>query len=172
MRILFFVVWLFALTTISRAGVFGPSSYEDCILDSMKGVTSDDAARLVQLACREKFPVSYGATPLTADELSKVELSEAQLGNRVPAAQYSAAAVKKIEESGFNTLSFTARNVSDSLTVTSLTIRVQDDVGGTSREYTLACHIKPQASARLDVELPPIRELSRWQLLSAKGTRR
>lgn len=37
------------------AGWFGPSSYEDCILEAMKGVTSDKAAREIKEACIEKF---------------------------------------------------------------------------------------------------------------------
>ena len=47
---------LSALSGIASAGLFGPSNYEECILDSMKGVTSDMAARAVAQACRSKFP--------------------------------------------------------------------------------------------------------------------
>jgi|APSaa5957512535_1039671.scaffolds.fasta_scaffold988510_1 hypothetical protein len=32
---------------VTNAGLFGPSNYAECILDGMKGVTSDLAARAV-----------------------------------------------------------------------------------------------------------------------------
>ena len=51
-----------SLPTQSSAGLFGPSDYDECILESMKGVTSDHAARLVAHSCRQKFP----ATPQQA----------------------------------------------------------------------------------------------------------
>ena len=38
---------------------FKPSStknYEDCVLENMKGVESDSAARYIQATCRAKFP--------------------------------------------------------------------------------------------------------------------
>ena len=39
-----------------NAGVFGPATYEDCILENMKGVTSNLAAAEIRQACRAKFP--------------------------------------------------------------------------------------------------------------------
>jgi hypothetical protein len=42
--------------SISLAGWFGPSNYDECVLESMKGVTSDMAARAIILSCRDKFP--------------------------------------------------------------------------------------------------------------------
>ena len=35
---------------------FGPNNYEECILESMKGVGSDQAAGAIQRACRTQFP--------------------------------------------------------------------------------------------------------------------
>lgn len=34
----------------------GPSDYDECILEEMKGVTSDVAARLIRQSCQKKFP--------------------------------------------------------------------------------------------------------------------
>lgn len=56
------ISFLFTSTSFSEnrnlvlAGLFGPSSYEDCILESMKNVQSDRAAASIQRACRKKFP--------------------------------------------------------------------------------------------------------------------
>ncbi|WGS85828.1 hypothetical protein [Methylomonas sp. UP202] len=36
--------------------IFEPKSYHDCILENMKGVTSDKAAIFIRSSCREKFP--------------------------------------------------------------------------------------------------------------------
>jgi hypothetical protein len=55
MRYIFFVIFL-AIISNSYAGVFGPSTYDECILENMKGTSSDLAARYVHHACREKFP--------------------------------------------------------------------------------------------------------------------
>ena len=38
-----------------RAGIFGPSSYEECVLKEMKG-RPDSQVRLVSDVCRKKFP--------------------------------------------------------------------------------------------------------------------
>jgi hypothetical protein len=41
---------------VAVAGWFGPNDYNSCILESMKGITSDVAARAIKQSCREKFP--------------------------------------------------------------------------------------------------------------------
>lgn len=35
---------------------FGPKNFDDCVLKSMKGVTSDEAAKLIYSSCLSKFP--------------------------------------------------------------------------------------------------------------------
>ena len=57
MKRLFTVICLFILMPIpAMGGWFGPNNYEECILENMKGVTSDEAAREIKRACRSKFP--------------------------------------------------------------------------------------------------------------------
>lgn len=51
---LFFIALLFP--SVSNAGWFGASNYNECVLESMKGVTSDAAAGVINRACRAKFP--------------------------------------------------------------------------------------------------------------------
>jgi hypothetical protein len=51
--------FLIATVLVGLAGcdkVFGPKTYEDCIVESMQGVTSDAAAKLIAVSCRKKFP--------------------------------------------------------------------------------------------------------------------
>lgn len=44
------------LATPAHAGWFGPSTYEECILENMKDVKSDRAAIIIHRACRNQFP--------------------------------------------------------------------------------------------------------------------
>ena len=55
----FFMLLCIALMLPSESsaqGFFGPKDYDDCILQNMRGVTSDTAAGLVHRACLSKFP--------------------------------------------------------------------------------------------------------------------
>lgn len=57
MKRLFTVICLFIWMPIpAMGGWFGPSNYEECILENMKGVASDKAVREIKRACRVKFP--------------------------------------------------------------------------------------------------------------------
>lgn len=57
-------------------GLLGPSNYDECITESMKGVTSDLAAKAIISSCRERFP-GRGKKPasrlLKHEELSKLD---------------------------------------------------------------------------------------------------
>jgi hypothetical protein len=57
------------------AGWFGgPNDYNSCILESMKGVTSDVAARMIRSSCREKFPEkAHDEVELPESALQKIE---------------------------------------------------------------------------------------------------
>jgi hypothetical protein len=57
MKSLLLLMVIFAAHPVLAWSLFGPGSYEDCILQSMKGVTSDTAASQIRHACRNKFPV-------------------------------------------------------------------------------------------------------------------
>ncbi len=38
------------------SGIFGPSNYDECVFENMKGVTSDVAAAWIADSCAHKFP--------------------------------------------------------------------------------------------------------------------
>jgi hypothetical protein len=63
-------------------GWLGPGNYEECILDSMKGVTSDLAARAIISSCRNKFPTK----PFADSELSSSVIR--QLGGQAAMTDY------------------------------------------------------------------------------------
>jgi hypothetical protein len=56
MKFLIFIVFILNINNASAWTIFGPRSLEDCILENMKGVTSDDAALQIRVACMQKFP--------------------------------------------------------------------------------------------------------------------
>jgi hypothetical protein len=50
---------LIATSNVAMAqfsGIFGPSNYDECVLENMKGVTSDVAAARIDDSCAHKFP--------------------------------------------------------------------------------------------------------------------
>ena len=65
-----------ALLTTTNAyswSLFGPKNYEDCVIDGMKGVTSDVAAKEIKQACRKKFPIKE--RKLTKKEIEKMQVT-------------------------------------------------------------------------------------------------
>lgn len=50
------ILVLAAIPPESPAGVFSPNNYDECITESMRGVTSDVAARAIIISCRKQFP--------------------------------------------------------------------------------------------------------------------
>lgn len=47
---------LICAATSARAGLFGPSNYDECLLDGAKSAQSEAAVQLVVAACSNKFP--------------------------------------------------------------------------------------------------------------------
>lgn len=58
---------------IALSGCNRTSTYDECIIESMKGVSSDSAARAVKLSCRTKYPEKHpDDMELTAATLAKI----------------------------------------------------------------------------------------------------
>lgn len=68
---LFAIVLAAGTPAVAIAGWFGPSNYDECVLDGMKGVTSDVAAREIKQACRRKFPSESTLTKEQESEWKK-----------------------------------------------------------------------------------------------------
>lgn len=68
---LIFITLLFTPLLANAWNLFGPKNYDDCILEGMKGVTSDLAARNIMNSCREKFPSK--SLSCEAQELNQLE---------------------------------------------------------------------------------------------------
>jgi hypothetical protein len=74
---------------MARAALFGPSNYNECILENMKGVTSNSAALAIKQACRSKFPPKNNTDPsefikkysVTAEDINQVQINSIGLDN-------------------------------------------------------------------------------------------
>jgi hypothetical protein len=106
-----------------------PKSFDDCILKHMVGVTSDNAARLINQSCREKFPDT------TTDD-NEVELTDEELSRLT-----GHTGVVRNHYGG------SLHNANTDIVVTSITIKVTESVGNnsTSREYRHEVNIPPLA---------------------------
>jgi hypothetical protein len=111
-----------------------PSNYDECIIDAMRGVSSDVAARAIIDSCRNLFPETEqeqaapperaAARSLTADELGRLDAKAKVFGS---------------------TYRVTIDNGNSNLTLTAVTIAVWDetDLGATRQEYSETVHIGP-----------------------------
>ncbi len=72
---LFFALILFGtFPAIVNAGWFSANNFDECILESMKGVTSDTAAGAIHRACREKFPIKGPSdSPVPPEVVSQLD---------------------------------------------------------------------------------------------------
>lgn len=75
------LAFLFAVLIFSpfaTAGLFSASTYDDCIIDSMKGVTSDVAAKAIKESCKKKFPAPEDM-PLASNTLTQKEIGKLRM---------------------------------------------------------------------------------------------
>jgi hypothetical protein len=173
MRTLFTTLILASMAVVMFGCSRGPANYEDCILESMKGVSSDDAARLIREACRDKFPVGYGATPLSKKELKHIEFGTGHFSRATSKTENSSESASDAEKKPvYARMEVTARNTSDNLTITSLTIELNGGSIPTLREFTVDTNIKPRESGVIVFDISPPQEVLGWELSGAKATRR
>lgn len=141
---------------LAIAGLFGSSTYDECVLDSMKGVTSDQAARAIIVSCRNKFPTAKAK----AEDMPPWELAKITGKGRV---------------SPF-TDSFTANlyNGSNEWTVTEVTVvlTATDEKGKVQQamEYAVDLNLPPLATQEIAVSILKERDVSyQWNISKARG---
>lgn len=173
-------------------GLAGPSNYDECILDSMKGVSSDIAAQAIISSCRNLFPEEK-------EVATRVEVVvPAQQDNAPPPApQHDAPAPQpapkpapvaagpsrslttaeldklsaRIKAFG-SSYTATIQNKNENLTVTEVSIAVWDDSNSSSlREYPQEVKIAPleTAETKFTVHYRGDELSWAWKLASAKG---
>ena len=57
MKKIIFLMTTLAIAFESSGGLFGPSTFEECLLDNMKNAKTDNAVSAVKSACAMKFPI-------------------------------------------------------------------------------------------------------------------
>lgn len=143
------------LVESSQAGIFGPSNYDECVLDSMKGVTSNSAAVLIARSCRQKYPENKVQKNIR--QLSNVEVPKLT-GRGGPSGNY---------------YSIDILNSNSSVTVTQVTIAIETKIGGkaSTNYYDSDVTIGPNKTA--DIFFKFIQGDSgakyEWSIFSAKG---
>lgn len=152
-----------------------PSNYDECIVDSLKGVSSDVAARAIIESCGNLFPQSQQAAappaapaPAPAPAATTAAPAPASAAPATPAVQAAAAAqpapldttrardLTDAELALLNTKAkvfgstyrVTIENGNSNLTLTEVTIAVWDDADSAAgrTKYTEATQIAPHAS--------------------------
>ncbi len=124
----------------SKSGWWGPSTYEECILENMKGITSDHAAAAVQAACRKKFPEkaqtgtsgSTGESCQNPRKLSISELAEVKVQNF--------RSYKRLIDIDFH-------NGNSKLYIKSLVFVLYDTLGDSVEKHAEDVYVSPQSSS-------------------------
>jgi hypothetical protein len=183
-----------------RAGLFGPSNYDQCITESMKGVSSDVAARAIISSCRNQFPAEAeaeaAADPGAAAAVAVAVTAEPGAAATEPAAAAAVAVavapeqqettsessrsltadeLRKLTTRAFifaNTYSLSFENKNDQLTITEVTIAVEDKSDPDSlREYRQNVRIAPLGSGSAKYTVVYVGDEANWawHVASAKG---
>jgi hypothetical protein len=181
-----------------RADVSEFSSFDECILESLKGVSSDVAANAIIASCRNKFPESVAPAAAPAEPTPEVAESapeaasvpepgqEAVQPEAVAAAAVATAAAGESRELtkeemenlkatlfGFTTkYQVTFENFNENITVTEVTIAVWDDLDPRGlKKYTQTMHIPPQETQKVTYQVVYMGDDQgwRWKVDSAKG---
>lgn len=134
------------------AGIWGPSSYDDCIIDAMKGVTSNIAANEIRKACRNKFPEKQ--SPIIIKELH---------GNAAKTVFTNAKLSKNYFDAGYIVEGYNAINHK----LTSLTVQINFN---SKSPITLRAEstVQPLSSGRftIDINSADAADIASWQILS------
>lgn len=154
----FYVILISLLLTLSaQAGMFGPSNYDECIAESMKGVTSDVAARAIIKSCRDRFPEKKSQLPpskaLSNDQLIGIDgRAGLSFGNYYAGDLY---------------------NGNSDVSITEISFYVTTKIGGKEvrRVYLCKVHIAPQTSSSFGFNIitgDKDADYS-WGIIEAKG---
>jgi hypothetical protein len=177
----------------SRADEVRPSSYDECITDTMKGVSSDVAANAIITSCRNLFPEQVNVAPVPVEPAPEPETSATQQEASATKETVVAAGTSRgLTPEELGNLKATALVMADSyrvtftndnehLTVTEVTISVGDDSGpdGPGR-YSKKVQIAPLTSGVAHYKVPyegngfdlDLSEATApsWRVVAAEGT--
>ena len=158
------------------------SSYDECILESLKGVSSDVAASAIIASCRSTFPETAAAAAgavAPGPEAENVEPEQAQAeGKPEPAAASRELTQEELSNLkatlfGFTTnYKVTFENLNEDITIKEVTIAVWDDFDPRGlKKYTETMIIPPSGEQKVEYEVVYMGDDQgwRWKVDSAKG---
>jgi hypothetical protein len=133
----------------------GPQSYDECIIDSMKGVSSDVAARNIRNACREIYPAISDAPSEEAEQLEYSDLK------RVSGRLYNAAYG--------DSMYLEAYNGNSCITIKSLVVSISNSTG--QKHYKIVHSIGPLSveKAYFDIAVGGDKTVNTWTIDSGTG---
>lgn len=154
----------------------GPSNYDECILDAMKGVSSDVAARAIMDSCGNLFPkpqrqdeAEDPPVPEPQADPAPLDTSRARSLTADELARLNARA--KVFGSSYRVI---VENNNPNLTLTEVTITVwdDDDPAAGREEYSEAVRIGPGESAEVKytVHYRGSEIGWKWDVAAARGT--
>jgi hypothetical protein len=149
---------IFAALLLGCDVLTSPATFDDCILQNMKGATSDVAAASIRSSCMAKFPKPVERAPafraLTPAELSRVT------GRAGPSY-------------GINYYSGSMYNGNESITITEITLNVTTTISGekVTRKYSSTVRIPPSTTADFgfDIIVGDSGAKYNWDIADAKG---
>ena len=154
----------------------GFSSYDECILESLKGVSSDVAASAIIASCRSTFPETAPAAavaPVAAPEAqaqAKPELAAA--GESRELTQEELSKLKSTLMGFLTKYRVTFENRNEDITITEVTIAVWDEMDPRGlKKYTETMNIPPSGEQKVEYEVVYMGDDQgwRWKVDSAKG---
>ena len=183
---------IFLASAPAWADVSEFSSYDECILESLKGVSSDVAASAIIASCRSTFPETAPAaavTPVTGPEVEPVPEpgpepapAEAPPPDAKPEPASAAESRELTQEElsklkstlfGFATkYKVTFENMNEDIAITEVTIAVWDDFDPRGlKKYTETMNIPPGGEEKVEYEVIYMGDDQgwRWKVDSAKG---
>ena len=192
LSVLLFFLSVFLLPAPGRADVSDFTSYDECILESLKGVSSDVAANAIIASCRSKFPETAAVTaesvapapepesPPAAEPAGETKPEPAGETKPDPAVsgesrELTSEELRNLKATlfGFTTkYTVTFENFNENIAVTEVTIAVWDDLDPRGlKKYTETMHIPPSESAKVTYRVIYMGDDQgwRWKVDSAKG---
>lgn len=178
------VLSVFLIPGASHADASEFSSYDECILESLKGVSSDVAANAIIASCRSTFPEAAAVAPALAEPPAEPESvppeapqaearPEPAAGGESRELTQEELANLKATLMGFLTnYRVTFENLNEDITITEVTISVWDDFDPRGlKKYTETMHLPPSESAKVVYEVVYRGDDQgwRWKVDSAKG---
>ena len=188
---------VFLSAPTSHADPEEPSNYDECIIDAMKGVSSDVAARAIIESCSNLYPETPAAVaPAAAAEAAAPVVEDARpaaAAASTPAPEAAArAAPAPLDATGERALTpeelgrlgsrakmfgstyrIMIKNDNPDITLTEVTIAVWDegDTAAGRKEYSEAVQIAPQAEAEVKyiVHYRGDETGWRWGIVAARG---